>query len=228
MKIGNTWRRNIQNYLAIGMLLVIAIQGAQGQIFNGSFENGLDSWGTSDLSNPFDPIAVNPEGTSPGFGLFANSPTDGLFALTHGFDGGGPGTIEFWQDVIVPQNNQLTFDWRAGWDFTLGVPATVRMLDLAVEPFGGGTPMQITNILTADVSTPVNLDTGVQQTTVDLAAFTLQPVRLNFISTIPENFSGPAHLMVDNVRSVPEPVTNPVLWSFAALLFALRTRRKAK
>ncbi len=173
-------------------------------ITNGSFETGdFTGWGTKDIAVPFYQLDVRVAGTFPsGHGLFPAEPTDGFFAATHGFDGGGPDTIEIFQDVTIPADHSaiLTFDWRAGWDFTQGSPATVRTLDLVIEPGGGGNPLSTTNILTADPAVNmVLLDTGPNSDSVDLSAFAGSSIRINFLSTIPDYFSGPAHLQIDNV-----------------------------
>ena len=170
---------------------------------NGSFETGdFTGWGTKDIADPFYTLEVRVAGNSPGWGLFLTEPTDGSFAATHGFDGGGPDTIEIFQDVAIPPGHSaiLTFDWRAGWDFTEGIPATVRILDLVVQPAGGGSPLSTTNILTADPEVNmVLLDTGPNSDSIDLSAFAGSSIRINFLSIIPDEFSGPAHLQIDNV-----------------------------
>jgi hypothetical protein len=173
---------------------------------NGSFETGdFTGWGTKDIAEPFYTLDVRVAGTSPedGFyGFFLAAPTDGSFAATHGFDGEGPDTIEIFQDVAIPAGHSaiLTFDWRAGWDFTLGIPANVRTLDLVIEPAGGGSPLSTTNILAADPAVDmVLLDTGPNSDSVDLSQFAGSSIRINFLSTIPDEFSGPAHMQIDNV-----------------------------
>jgi hypothetical protein len=172
-------------------------------ITNGSFETGdFTGWGTKDMAGPFYPLEVRVAGTSPFLGFFLSEPTDGFFAATHGFDGRGPDTIELFQDVAIPARHSaiLTFDWRAGWYFTLGIPANVRTLDLVIEPAGGGSPLSTTNILTADpVVNMLLLDTGPNSDSVDLSEFAGSSIRINFVSTIPDEFSGPAHLQIDNV-----------------------------
>jgi hypothetical protein len=172
-------------------------------ITNGSFETGdLTGWVASDIGAPFYALAVRNAGTSPGFGLFVAAPTAGTWAVTHGFDGAGPGTIDISQDVNIPAgfSAELTFDWRAGWDFALGAPATIaRTLDVIVEPSGGGTALQTTNILSAVPPPDTVLDNGQQAAVVDLGGFAGQAIRVKLSSFIPQNFTGPAHLQIDNV-----------------------------
>src|SRR2546426_6096057 len=165
------------------------------------------------MGSPFIPLQVTGPGFTPGFGLFATAPTNGAFAADEGFDGCGPDTIEIFQDVTIPGGTAatLTFDWRAGWDF-FTIPAVARTFDLVVEPAGGGLPLATMNILTADPSVdPVKLDTGAQSATVDLTAFLGSARRIKFLSNIPECFTGPAHLQIDNVKLTVVPPPPPTL-----------------
>jgi subtilisin-like proprotein convertase family protein len=198
-------------------------------IVNGSFEVGqavaapwgsFAGWNVEDLTIPFWPINQAPAASTPGFSLFATVPTDGSFVLEHGFDGNGPGTIEVWQDVTLPAGGpRLDFDWRAGWDLTLGIPpaAIDRKLDVVIEPAGGGAPLATTNILTTDFAgTPIVLDTGPKTAAVDLSAFAGMSVRINLVATVPEANTGPAHMQFDNVRLVqlPGAPISPVATAF--------------
>jgi hypothetical protein len=188
--------------ISLTLLLSVGVVEAVDIMKNGSFETGdFTNWVTKDIAAPFFPLNVVGPGVSPGFGFFLSAPTEGNFAAVHGFDGGGPDTIEIAQDVVIPMNScaALTFDWRAAWDLmTFCVGCSHRMLDLDIEPTGGGSSLETTNILTAMGGT-INLDTGPNSATVDLSAFAGTDIRVNFKSTIPDNFSGPAFLQLDNV-----------------------------
>ena len=177
---------------------------------NGSFETGdFTGWIANDIGAPFYVLAVRTAGTSPGFGLFPAAPTEGASAVTHGFDGGGPGTIDISQDVNIPAgfSAELSFDWRAGWDFSLGAPATIpRTLDVVIEPSGGGAALQTTNILSAVPPPGPILDNGPQVAAVDLSTFAGQSIRVKLSSFIPQTFTGPGHLQIDNVVLEVEPL----------------------
>jgi hypothetical protein len=174
---------------------------------NGSFETGdFTGWIASDIGVPFYPLAVRAAGTSPGFG-FPAAPTEGTWAVTHGFDGGGPGTIDISQDVSIPAgfSAELSFDWRAGWNFL--VTATIpRTFDVVIEPSGGGAALQTTNILSAGPPPATVADNGPQVAVVDLSAFAGQSIRVKLSSFIPQSFTGPAHLQIDNVVLDVEPI----------------------
>jgi hypothetical protein len=89
--------------LGLAAVLLIGISGkskAVDLITNGSFETGnFAGWVANDIGVPFYALDVRTAGTSPGFGLFVAAPTAGTWAVTHGFDGAGPGTIDISQDV---------------------------------------------------------------------------------------------------------------------------------
>ena len=174
----------------------------QNPVANCSFESGFTSWITKDMASPFVPLAVSPAGTRiTAEMLWLTAPTDGASSATHGFDGGGPDTIEVSQEVVVPPDGaQLTFYYRAGWDLVTfcGACSLARTFSVVVEPSGGGAPLQTTVVLTAAAQT-ANPDTGTLSGNVDLSAFGGQAVRLKFEWNVPENFTGPAAFEIDNI-----------------------------
>ncbi|MEZ5922881.1 MAG: autotransporter domain-containing protein [Hyphomicrobiaceae bacterium] len=170
---------------------------AENIIVNGSFETGdFTGWDTIDLASPYSALAVRTAGPAASHSP-AIAPTDGTFTADHGFDGGGPGTIEISQVVTIPASATavLIFDWRAGWSI---FGSQSRTFDVIVEPAGGGAPLLTSNILST-ASPSDNADTGPQTATVNLSAFSGQSVRVRLSSFIPEDYSGPAHLQIDNV-----------------------------
>jgi hypothetical protein len=193
--------------LACAAAMVVAPTGLaaappQELIVNGSFETGnFSGWGTKDMAIPFVPLAVRGAGFTPGFGLFATAPTDGSFVADSGFDGCGPDTIAIWQDVSIPAGEQakLSFDWRVGWNMFAG-PTLNRRLDFLVEPGGGGTPLQTTNLVTTDIASNIVGDTGPQNSSFDLSTYQGSTVRVMVQATIPQCFTGPAHMQLDNFK----------------------------
>ena len=184
-------------------LVLLGANRAQAQFVNGSFETGsLDGWLTADLDNPLTALDVSSTGANIEFGSFETAPTDGSwFALT-GFDGDGPGTIFLAQDVTVPAGSStLKFDYRAAWDLDL-IPAEIdRSFAVVIEPEGGGEPLQSTEVIRAIAGEAVN-DTGLTTASLDLSAFAGQAVRVKFAWDVPEEDSGPAACVLDNVRLV--------------------------
>ncbi len=203
-----------------GDIVLIEIPAPEPNLIeNGSFETGdFTGWGTKDIGIPFIPLEVRAAG-EPVFG-FPTTPTDGGFAAGHGFDGGGPDTIEIFQDVAIPADIDtatLSFDWRAAW-IIFPPDALPRTLDVVIEPAGGGAPLQETNILTAapNPGGPPS-DTGDQSAVVDLSVFSGSSIRINLRASVPEFFTGPAHLQIDNVSLTVSP---PPAATFVESVFA--------
>jgi hypothetical protein len=196
---------------AMVMLVPAALAAAPQQLLvNGSFETGnFTGWGTHDLASPFSPLGV--VGAGVGY-LFTTAPTDGSYVADNGFDGGGPGTIAIWQDVSIPAGDQatLTFDWHAAWDMCCYGASLNRKLDFVVEPGGGGTPLQTTNLVTTDFATTAVDDTGARSSTFDLSAYAGSTIRVKVQATIPQNYTGPAHMQVDNFSLLAQSRSTPV------------------
>ncbi len=160
-------------------------------LVNGSFEIGdFTGWGTKDAADPCcRPLAV----------LAAPDvvPTDGLYAVGQGFDGCGPDTIEFWQDVAIPAalSATLTFDWEVPSVRNSG--SMDRTFDVVVEPGGGGASLMSTNIYTA--ASGFIGSAGPVSSVIDMSAYVDSTIRVKFFTTIPECFTGPGNLQVDNI-----------------------------
>ena len=74
-----------------------------------------------------------------------------------------------------------------------------------MEPAGGGAALQTTNLLTTDfASTAVVGDAGPQNESFDLSAYQGSSIRVNVQATIPQNFTGPANMQLDNVSLLSE------------------------
>ena len=173
---------------------------------NGNFATGFTGWVTSTPSPTFfdfnggtqySQSVVGPG--APGFaGLFSPGLTTGNHAVLEGFDGAGPGTVSIAQDVTIPTNSidTLSFGYRAAWNMFLNATQP-RTFSVDIEPSGGGTPLQSFTVLTAQPNT--NIDTGNQQFSVDLSGFAGRSVRISLDENIPESFTGPGQLEIDNV-----------------------------
>jgi hypothetical protein len=209
-------RRLVALAAAVVALAAVAVGGAMGAstqqvIVNGSFENGLTGWTTLDTqaADLCGPVQAVPAGFVCWF--FPVAPTDGTFALDVPFDGTG-GTVAVWQDISLPAaapqtvvKATLGFDWRAGWDLTYGGTLD-RTFDLVIEPGGGGTPLQTSNVFTAKMGT-TNYDNGGATATFDLSGYAGQTIRVVLQTTIPQPYTGPAQLQVDNVSLVTTTYT---------------------
>jgi hypothetical protein len=170
---------------------------AKSALANWGFETGdFTSWVTKDMAVPYSPLTVAGAGNSAY--SFLSAPTEGSSSVQHGFDGGGPDTIEVAQDITIPgaTTARLLFDYRAAWN---NGGTQDRVFTVQVQPSGGGAPLQASTILTAAFGT-TNPDTGVLTGTVNLDAFAGQTVRVVFHWNIPEFLTGPAFFELDNVR----------------------------
>jgi PEP-CTERM motif len=211
-------------------MLIAAPASASSFLVNDSFETGdFTGWVTGDLASPFFPLSVQATGAANTFGWpWSSTATDGNFVAFTGFDGAGPGTIFIAQDVLVPLDaTTISFDWRAAWDLSSFGATLDRLLDFNVQPFGGGANLQSTNILTATAGTIIS-DSGNMTSTIDISAFAGQSVRFAWDMTIPENFSGPAQLQIDNIDTtpVPEPASLTLLGLGLAGIGARRWRQR--
>lgn len=199
---------------------------AQGFVVNGSFETGdFTNWVVTDNQTPFEPFMVLPSGSQTAFSNFATGPhsvipSDGMFAANNGFDGDA-GTISIAQDIgTIAFGDVLNFDYRAAWDLmNFSTPTdSDRTFDILLEPAGGGPTIVPISLLTAMIGTDTfggtNSDTGPLSAALNLTFFTGLSLRINFVWTIPDNFSGPANAQLDNVEFtnllVPEPSSTTV------------------
>lgn len=180
---------------------------------NCGFESGdFSDWVVTDLPDPFFDVIVDTAGVTPGFGFFNSAPTQGSFAALSGFDGDGPGVIEFAQDVSLPPGaDTLTFDYRAAYQLTFGANLD-REFRVEVQPSGGGAALASEVILVAVAGDTVT-DTGALNGAVDVSAFANQAVRVAFVLDVPEGFTGPAFFQLDNValEIAAEPQVIPTL-----------------
>ena len=179
---------------------------------NCSFETGDTSgWVINDIANPFLPVAATADGFDVGFGFFTTQATDGAFSLAAGFDGEGPGAVEFAQDVVLPADiSSITFDYRGAWDLQSFGAAADRTMSLQVQPSGGGAALQTDLILTATAGDLVT-DTGPQSASVGVSSFAGQSVRIAVVMDIPENFTGPAYIQFDNFQAGFPPPRVPTM-----------------
>lgn len=165
-------------------------------VSNCSFETGdLSGWTAVDLSSPYYPLGVVPAGTWLPFASI--TPTEGNYALAHGFDGCGPGLIEVSQDVVLcGSDSTLAVDWQAWWDMTYGAnePRTFRVV--VEQPPGG--PALVDGIVLSAAPGTSNWTPTEQTTTLNFTSG-VGPARVRFLWSIPECFTGPGQFMLDNV-----------------------------
>lgn len=212
---------NSSLFLVVITLIVFQPTAHAGVIANGSFETGnFAGWGVIDLASPYNPLTVRSNGYNSGF--FTTSATNGVFSATHGFDGGGPGTIRIFQDIGIVDSltNLLSFDYRAAWMMSPYGGTIDRTFSLNVFQQGTFSLIGANEILRARKLTD-NFDTGALSTSINLSSFIGQSIRISFDAVIPQNFTGPAFLQLDNVRLSSTPVASTVPEPNSALVFGL-------
>ncbi len=179
----------------------------QGCVLNPGFESGtLDGWTLLDNSGPFIPSMASLAGVDPGFGVIPATPTEGAWTFMTGFDGTGPETHSISQDVSVSTGlTPLTFDYRAGWDMVnlTQISTMDRTFSVVVRDMSG-TVLQTDLLLTAAAAT-VTLDTGPLSASIDLSNYIGQTVNVAFEFFIPETFTGPGAIYVDNISCPSAP-----------------------
>jgi hypothetical protein len=169
-------------------------------LVNGSFEEGMNGWIVSNITQPYLPVTNRLTGSRPAPPFFVIQATHGRMAAAHGFDGAGPGVIRLAQDVTLPETHPiLSFDYRAAWRLPTGKQPKVFSVNL--EPAGGGDLLQSFPILTIPPGT-TNLDSGPLTAVLDLSGYAGQSVRLAFDAQVPERFAGMGLLQLDNVLLV--------------------------
>ena len=167
-------------------------------ITNAGFEAGnLSGWVALDIATPFEPIRTEMGGVVIGCcaGTLTTAPTEGIWTMVAGFDGGGPGTIRLAQDVTVSTCTILEFDYWVTWNNGGTID---RTFTVNIEPAGGGAPLQSDLILTGAAGTVG--DSGIVNRSVDLRGFRNQTVQIAFELFIPQSFTGPGAFQLDNIR----------------------------
>jgi hypothetical protein len=188
---------------AKGPRLLTPARSACGVISDCSFEGGGVGWLAADLATPLLSLGMYGGGVTPGSGLFASAPTDGVEAVLTGWDGNGPGSIIVGQDLILqPNASRLVFDYRAGWDMLHFSGSTLpRTFTVQIQTTGGGPVLKSTTVLTAPPGTAL-LDTGPLVWSEDISVFAGKSVRVSWIWHVPENHTGPALFQLDHIRVV--------------------------
>lgn len=177
---------------------------------NCSFETAdFTGWTTQDLAMPLYALSVVASGVDPS-GFFGEvNATDGELLAVSGFDGDGAtgpvNTIELGQDITLRADApaDLVFDYRIAWNLMeFSMPTFDRTFEVHIEPEGGGDVLEIVPVETATIDTIG--DTGQLTATIDLGAYAGDTIFINFVLTVPEDYTGPAQAEIDDVRIVAQ------------------------
>ena len=187
-------------------------------IINGSFETGdFSGWNVSTAAtggsgSPFQPWSVSPAGAGGfdfGFEILPTSPQHGTHDAWNGFDGGGPMEFRMYQDVSIPTGVSLTLSWRdrAQWNFCCG-QTKPRTYQVQLRDPSTNAVLTTLYSFSTDIVDGYH-DTGWLTHAQDLSAFAGQTVRVFFLETIPENFTGPGQIEFDSISSSNGPPPTP-------------------
>jgi hypothetical protein len=217
------------NRAVLFAIVVVSLSSrAFGGIANGSFETGdFTGWTTITTGSPFAPWSVGGAGDS---GYFSPlSPQDGSRVAWNGFDGDGPMQFALYQDVAIPMGvSTISWQDRVQWELT-SLPTLSRTYAvLLLDPSTDGL-LEILHLLDTGVDSSF-ADTGWQTHSADVSYFAGSSVRLVFFEDIPESFTGPGQLEIDNVVLTTTPVevvpefSSLAIWSTLGLSFCCIAR----
>jgi len=188
---------------------------------NGSFETGdFSGWNRSTVAtggggSPFQPWQVSAAGAGgfSSYGIAPTSPQAGLYDAWNGFDGDGPMEFRMYRDLVLPATSTVYFSWRdrAQWNFCCGATRP-RTLDVQLRDASTNA------VLETLYSFSTGIDSGFQDTgwlihSADLTAYTGRKVRLYFLETIPESFTGPAQIEFDGITMSSAPLLGSLQFS---------------
>ena len=228
------------------LLLPLLAQGAI--LINGGFESGdLTGWTfTGETENSF-PSKVEKvdiaeaANWASNFGFFTPETMEGEYSFFSGFDG----TI---QEITLSQDigtiDQFTkavaFDVRAGWDLETYSPNSPDVMANGGIVEDREIKVVITDNITSEVLLSQNLfsakggekvlDSGFQTVGIEFENIVGHDVTLSFVQNIPQAYTGPALIQLDNIRlqenyTVPEPSSFGLLTGLT-LMFYLALRRR--
>ncbi len=175
------------------MLAAAASATPPNLITNGDFETGTYAgWSaTTTLAPPLCPWQFTVCGY---FGGLSPAGDGGSSYADNGFDGEGPGTFTLSQNVTIPSGASATLSWED--DVRASYGGASRTLEVDIQNASGSTTLATVYSYTVPQGF---VDTGWVQHSVDLSTFAGQTVKVAFVETVPESFTGPAEYNLDNV-----------------------------
>ena len=165
---------------------------------NGSFETGdFTSWTTTNTQTTTycTSWSVRTAGTT--CNQSASAPQDGNFGVLAGFDGRG-GTMSLYQDIAIPSlmSTRLTFTYRINWN----IPAAgnqARQFEVQIRDTSNNV-LETVHTFIANSGVP-NRTSGVRTEQLNISQYIGQTIRLTFLNTIPQAFTGPGQFEIDNI-----------------------------
>lgn len=217
-------------------------------ITNGGFETGdLTGWTfTGETENSFVSTVEGGEFTAATawanqFNFFTPESMEGNYSFFSGFDGPVQ-EISLSQDigVIDEFTTAVSFDVRAGWDlesFSTQSQDVISnggvVLDREIKVVITDNETQETLLsqsLFNAVGGELVLDSGFQNVGINFQNIVGSDVTMSFVQNIPQGYTGPALIQLDNIQLqqtfVPEPASFALMVAFGAFMYVAIKRRK--
>lgn len=228
-------------------LFLLPIISHSATIINGGFETGdLTGWTfTGETENSFVSTVEGGEFTAAtewasNFNFFTPESMEGNYSFFSGFDGPIQ-EITLSQDigVIDEFTTAVSFDVRAGWDLETYSAQSQDVISNGGVVLDREIKVVITDNETQEtllsqslfnaVGGELVLDSGFQNVGINFQNIVGSDVTMSFVQNIPQGYTGPALIQLDNIQLqqtfIPEPSNYTFFLSFAALLYLGIKRR---
>lgn len=211
-------------------------------IINGGFETGdLTGWiFTGETENSFSSRVeggsfTDVTGWANDFGFFTPAPMEGNYSFFSGFDGPVQ-EITLSQDIgiIDEYTTAVSFDVRAGWDLQTFANQSGyeviedRTIKVVITDNNTQEVLLSQDLFNAVGNTKV-LDSGFQNVGINFQNIVGSDVTMSFVQNIPQAYTGPALIQLDNIKLqqtyVPEPNLIALIFGWVAMLFVVFNRR---
>lgn len=232
----------------ISLLFLIPLLSQAATIINGGFETGdLTGWTfTGETENSFDSRVEGGEFAeatmwASNFGFFTPESMEGDYSFFSGFDGPV-------QEITLSQNigvideftTAVAFDVRAGWDLQTYSEGSVDVTNNGGVVLDREIRVVITDNNTQDVLVSQSLfnasggdlilDSGFQTVGINFQTIVGYDVTMSFVQNIPQAYTGPAIIQLDNIRLqqsfVPEFSSYGLIFGSIAFVWVCICRRQ--
>lgn len=217
-------------------------------IINGGFETGdLTGWTFSgETENSFSSAVYESPFTAAadwasGFEFFTPESMEGNYSFFSGFDGPVQ-EISLSQSIgiIDEYTSAVSFDVRAGWDLDTFSANSTDVINNGGIVLDREIKVVITDNNTEEVLVSQSLfnaiggelvtDSGFQTVGINFSEIQGHDVSIAFIQNIPQAYTGPALIQLDNIQLqtafIPEPSSFALMAAFGAFMYIAIKRRK--
>lgn len=198
--------------------IIVRCGTAVGQLQNPSFEVGMSRWCRDDSSSQYPWTATGPGEAiwiplaGDDFGFFLTEPTDGDLAAVAAWDGAGSDLVlsQFLRVPDLALTASFSFDWRAAWDLqSFCFECENRELSVVILDALTGEELDPLSVAVAEAGT-IETDTGGDTFTVDLLPYVGRHLKVEIRASVPEFYTGPGVVQIDNVQFAPDLDDAPV------------------